>query len=466
MQTAEAHLSVVVLERGARLTAEVREEMAEGRRPLFYASRGCGLIERARVRGLSAVTASAVGGGSQLYTSVTIPAPAEAFLRGWPEGLNAETLSPYYARVAAVIAPTPIPQALPRTTALEAAGLRLGAAVTRLPLAMDWPTDGTRMSARPEAIPIRRETMTWFQGGALARKRTLDRTYLARAEAAGADLRPLHEVTMISPESHGFRVRYLRYENGKVHDESLTASQVVVAAGTLGTVRLLFHCRDVARTLPALSRVLGEGFLTNGDFGGLLIGTGMDVARDSGPPVTAWMDWWEQDRLYLMEAGLLPPLPRFLMRALGLLIPSVSNKDSMEMAVWSFGTMGLDETPGKLVLDRGGRLTLVRGGREGSVFHERTMVRLRELAVALRGKLIVPPKPLAPPGSVTVHPLGGAAMADSPGRGVTDSHGEAFGYPGLFVADGSLLPTPVGRAPSMTIAALGERVAERVIESN
>lgn len=466
MRAAEARLSVVVLERGSRLTPEVREEMAEGRRPLFYASHGCGLIERARVRGLSAVTASAVGGGSQLYTSVTIPAPEETFLHGWPEGLNAETLQPYYARVSEVITPTPVSLALSRTTALEAAGHALCATVTRLPLAMDWPTDAARMNAKPDSIPIRREVMTWFQGGALARKRTLDRTYLARAEAAGAVVRPMHEATMIAPEPHGYRVRYLRFGNGKVHDESLTAAQVVVAAGTLGTVRLLLHCRDVARTLPDLSSTLGERFFTNGDFGGLLIGTGMNVARDSGPPVTAWLDWWDEDRLYVMEAGLLPPLPKFLARALGIFIPTTPGKDASEMAVWSFGTMGLDETPGKLSLDRGGRLTLIRERHNVSSFHERTIARMRELAVALRGKLIVPPKPLAPPGSVTVHPLGGAAMADAPDQGVTDSHGEVFGYPGLFVADGSFLPTPVGRAPSMTIAALAERVAESVIDAN
>lgn len=271
---------------------------------------------------------------------------------------------------------------------------------------------------------------------------------------------------MISQEPLGYRVRYLRYENGKVHDESLTASQVVLAAGTLGTVRMLLHCRDVARTLPALSGALGEGFFTNGDFGGLLIGTGMNVARDSGPPVTAWLDWWDEDRLYVMEAGLLPPLPKFLARALGVLIPTTLGKHASEMAVWSFGTMGLDETPGKLVMNRAGGLTLIRERRDGSVFHDRTIARMRELAAALNGKLIVPPKPLAPPGSVTVHPLGGAAMADAPDQGVTDSHGEALGCPGLFVADGSLLPTPVGRAPSMTIAALAERVAESVVDAN
>lgn len=462
MRAAAAGRMVIVLERGPRLTPDLREQMAEGSRPLLYAPGGSGPIERARVRGLAAVTANAVGGGSQLYTSVTVPAPESIFRTGWPDGLNAETLRPYYRRVHEMISPTPIPQCLGRTRALEAAGNSLGGEVTRLPLAMDWPTDTTCMNHALPGLSMRREVTTWLQGGAIARKRTLDQTYLAQAEGAGAQIRPLHEVTVIERLPGGYQVRFRRYEGGGARKESLTARQVVLAAGALGTVRLLLYCRDCACTLPDLSPALGERFFTNGDFGGLLIGYVAGLARDSGPPVTAWVDWWEPDRLYLMETGLLPPLPKLFARALGILAPSMPGKGRAQTAVWSFGVMGFDDTPNRLSLDRGGRLTLIRPRRDASVFHERTMARMAELAAELKAKLIVPPKSLAPPGSVTVHPLGGAAMADDPQAGVTDSSGGVFGFPGLFVADGSLLPTPVGRAPSMTIAALAERVAERL----
>jgi cholesterol oxidase len=65
---------------------------------------------------------------------------------------------------------------------------------------------------------------------------------------------------------------------------------------------------------------------------------------------------------------------------------------------------------------------------------------------------------------VTVHPLGGCRMGRDAGEGVVDHRGEVFGYPGLFVADGSVLPRPVGRNPSMTIAALAERTARLLSE--
>jgi hypothetical protein len=68
-----ARLRAGVLERGARLTATMREAMAEGRRPILHERGGVGFVAKTNVRGLLAVTGSAVGGGSQVYTAVTIP---------------------------------------------------------------------------------------------------------------------------------------------------------------------------------------------------------------------------------------------------------------------------------------------------------------------------------------------------------------------------------------------------------
>jgi cholesterol oxidase len=48
-------------------------------------------------------------------------------------------------------------------------------------------------------------------------------------------------------------------------------------------------------------------------------------------------------------------------------------------------------------------------------------------------------------------------------EGVVDSFGRVFGHPGLVIADGSVMPGPVGPNPSNTIAALSHRFAERII---
>jgi cholesterol oxidase len=65
---------------------------------------------------------------------------------------------------------------------------------------------------------------------------------------------------------------------------------------------------------------------------------------------------------------------------------------------------------------------------------------------------------------ITVHPLGGCSMGRNEREGVVDSWGEAFGHPGLYVADGSVMPGPTGANPALTIAALADRFADRVIE--
>jgi cholesterol oxidase len=65
---------------------------------------------------------------------------------------------------------------------------------------------------------------------------------------------------------------------------------------------------------------------------------------------------------------------------------------------------------------------------------------------------------------ITVHPLGGCSMADDPRHGVVDKWGQVFGYPGLYVADGSVMPGPVGANPSLTIAALADRFADGIID--
>ena len=68
--------------------------------------------------------------------------------------------------------------------------------------------------------------------------------------------------------------------------------------------------------------------------------------------------------------------------------------------------------------------------------------------------------------NVTVHCLGGCALAEHPSRGVVsaarDSFGEVFGYRNLSVADGAIVPAAVGANPAATIAALSEMVAERI----
>ena len=66
---------------------------------------------------------------------------------------------------------------------------------------------------------------------------------------------------------------------------------------------------------------------------------------------------------------------------------------------------------------------------------------------------------------LTVHSLGGCALSADPAAGVVSVDGQVHGYPGLFVADGSVIPTSIGFHPCMTISAIAERISDAVAAS-
>ena len=55
-------------------------------------------------------------------------------------------------------------------------------------------------------------------------------------------------------------------------------------------------------------------------------------------------------------------------------------------------------------------------------------------------------------------------MGQTPQEGVVDHRGAVFGYENLYVADGAILPKAIGHNPSKTIAALAERIADKIVE--
>ena len=58
--------------------------------------------------------------------------------------------------------------------------------------------------------------------------------------------------------------------------------------------------------------------------------------------------------------------------------------------------------------------------------------------------------------STTAHILGGCPMAESANEGVVNSRFEVYGYPKMYILDGSIIPANIGVNPSLTITALAE----------
>jgi cholesterol oxidase len=122
--------------------------------------------------------------------------------------------------------------------------------------------------------------------------------------------------------------------------------------------------------------------------------------------------------------------------------------------------MGRDVAGGRFSLDDDGELELSWSEEHSEEVFAAIGEASGEIAARLGGELRhVPVSHL-----VTVHPLGGCAMSADPARGVVDSRGNVYGHPGLHVADGSVMPGPVGPNPSLTIAAVADRFADAMIE--
>src|SRR5690606_13248117 len=76
-------------------------------------------------------------------------------------------------------------------------------------------------------------------------KTTLDLTYVAAALQAGAQLRALAEVVAIGElAGGGYELRYVDHRDARKQQHTVRADKLVLAAGTLNTLRLLFAARD------------------------------------------------------------------------------------------------------------------------------------------------------------------------------------------------------------------------------
>jgi choline dehydrogenase-like flavoprotein len=63
------------------------------------------------------------------------------------------------------------------------------------------------------------------------------------------------------------------------------------------------------------------------------------------------------------------------------------------------------------------------------------------------------------------HPLGSARVGKDERQGVVDQRGQSFDVPGLYIADGSTLPTSIGVNSQVPIMAMATKVAWNIAES-
>jgi cholesterol oxidase len=519
---AEAGRSVCVLERGRRYPpGSFPRRPAELARNFWAPAEGMhGLFDVWSFRHVQAVVAAGLGGGSLIYANVMLRKDERWFVadagpaggyEAWP--VTRDDLEPHYDRVEKVFGatcnPYPYADTTPKTVAMRRAAGRLGVEWFRPPLAVAFAGPGQRpgvpipdsagnLHRTPRATcSLCGECDLGCNTGA---KNSLDYTCLSAAEAAGADLRDRCEVRSVRRVDGGYEVGYVEHPaaNDGVRVRDLPVRRVrgrllVLAAGALGSTGLLLRNRAA---LPGLSAAVGSRFSGNGDLLGFVLGSPDRLEPSYGPVITSTMrvpdalDGADGRGFYLQEGGypgfvdwllesgaLTRPLGRLARfgaaRALDRLLGRDRTQIGAQVAALvgtgrvSAGAlpmlgMGRDVPDGRLRLRRG-QLDLEWRDSTSREYFSRVEAAMAAVAGELGGRFVVNPSRYLHR-VVTAHPLGGAPMAADPRRGVVDPYGEAYGLPGLFVADGAVLPGPVGANPSLTIAALADRFADRMLD--
>jgi cholesterol oxidase len=444
----------------------------------------------------------------------------------WP--IAYDDLEEHYARVERVLTPAPYPDRLARLTPKNVAMREAAAAMEPAreweasPLAISFPADdrapGDPLPDDPDNLHGARRFACRLCGECdlgcnYGAKNTLDHTYLSLAARDGAEIRTLCQVRTIAPADGRWLVAYDQHVDARdgidprlldpddSPQRTVSARHVVVSAGTVGTAKLLLSNAD---TLGPIAK-LGEGFSTNGDLltfawetreaepgaDGKRSWRFLDMAR--GPVITGSIRWSDDEsltgRMFQIQDAGVPALGEWLFHALELPGDVWAARRKLLRRVWDklrgeressvggelaalFGQgyasaamlpllgMGRDVPGGRFYLDADGDLECSWSEQHSAAVFEAIGDASGDIATALGGELRhVPAAHL-----ITVHPLGGCAMSDDPARGVVDTRGNVHGHPGLHVADGSVMPGPVGPNPSLTIAAVADRFADAMIE--
>jgi cholesterol oxidase len=324
------------------------------------------------------------------------------------------------------------------------------------------------------------ECMTGCRYGA---KNTLLTNYLGLAERAGAQVHPLTTVTGVRPlpsGEGGYAVDTVRTGAWRTRParRTFTAEQVVFAAGTYNTQKLLHALRET--TLPRISDRLGYLSRTNSE---ALLGVRMAHPKHDYTEGVAITSSWHPDENTHIE----PVRYGKGSNAMGL-VNTVMTDGGPRRARWAQMLLTLLRNPMliRLLIPRKWServiILLVMQSLDNSitVLRKRTRLGFRKLTskqgegepnptwipVANRaadrlaanvggmaggtwGDLMNIP--------MTAHFIGGCAIGDSPATGVIDAYHRLYGYEGLHVVDGSTLSANLGVNPSLSITAQAER---------
>ena len=502
LRLAEKGYRVHVFESGRRFADhDFAKTSWDVRRYLWAPRLKCFGVQRIhRLPDVMILAGAGVGGGSLNYAN-TLYVPPTPFFQDpqWRDITDWESeLAPHYRVAASMLGVVtnpcegPVEEVMRRT----AQDLGVGDTFRKTPVGVFFGMPGVRV---PDpyfggAGPARTgctECGNCMVGCRVGAKNTLVKNYLALAERLGATIEPLRTVVDVRPLPGSAAYRVTTEATGawlRKDRRTVTAQQVVFAAGAWGTQRLLHTLRD-SGALPRLSDRLGHLTRTNSEaLGGATlehVPPGVDLTR--GVAITS--SFHPDDDTHVENvrfgkgsnamgalgtilvdgSGPLPRPVRFLVDAARHPVVFVR---SLSQYRWSERTViGLVMQTRDNSLTVSSRRGLLGGrvltSRQGHGEPNPTWIPAGHRAlVALAGRLAQATGLRAFPGSsigevvdvpMTAHFLGGAVIGADRAGGVIDPYHRVWGYPGLHVVDGSAVSANLGVNPSLTITAQAER---------
>ena len=436
-------------------------------------------LEKVNIRGVSILTGAGVGGGSLVYNTILYQPNEQNFRRIFPQGIDYNEMAQlYYPRVLATIPNGPTPQDILNTNWYRATRVLLeqgeaaGYRSFLVNLGIEW--DKVRDEINGTRVPSAIIGETWHGLNSDA-KASVDKNYLAMAEALGTTILPQHMVMDIADNpGGGFQVIVNQIDdNGNtVATKTFISRLVFLGAGSVGSSAILVRAKG-KNTLANLSAndFIGAGWAGNGDHLALMFGlpstSNSNNDGQGGPAGTVIQDFpfvEEFDGVSLAPGHqgtpvLTRPNPRY---------NGINPISLMNLAQWTNnnGLLGLGiGLPTATVpftynpADDSVNLRLPDNANSAFVkamYRMTARLNLRNSAVGRRpGSTVAAPS--------TAHPLGGAVMGMA-----CDLDGRVLGYQGqgLYVVDGALIPGSTAACnPALTIAATAERSMEKIRQS-
>ncbi len=511
MRLTEKGYRVLVLERGKR----IRTEDFPKSNWIFWkylwnpALRSFGILQISALSGMLVLHGAGVGGGSLGYANVLMEPDDKLFdSPAWKDLADWKTiLRPHYDTAKRMLGVTRNPELFPADHVSReiAEELGRGASFQSTDVGVYFGQDG-----QDEGEPLD----PYFGGQGPAReaciqcggcmvgcrynaKNTLDKNYLYFAEKWGAEVRPEAEVRDIRPLPDGqpdgarYEIIYRRSTAWIVKPQKVVrARNVIVSAGVMGTLKLLFRCRDITASLPKLSSRLGDRVRTNseellgatarkGDIDyskGLAISSVFQADDDTMVEPVRYPSG--SSLMRFLAAPLISAEGNILTRLLKLIWIIIRHPydflRSQALPHWA------DRTTIFLVMQtKDSRLRVQYRRSPWSLFRHALVSEPEEreeipTKISLGHQItrsFAEKTNSIPSGSIsesllnmpaTAHILGGCPMGRSADDGVVDLDCQVFNYPGLYVVDGSIMPANPGINPSLTITALAEYAMSRM----